>query len=122
MPSGPADSIVNKTKKILGIEADYDAFNIDIITHINSVFSDLVLLGIGSEVGFAIEDETTEWSSYLESKLYLNQVKSYMYLRVRLLFDPPSTSFAIDAMQKQIEKYEWLLSLYAPKTIYTTTI
>lgn len=114
------DSILDKTKKLLGIEVEYTAFDIDIITHINSVFATLSQLGIGPEDGFSIEDGATQWVEFLENKPYLNQVKSYMYLRVRNLFDPPATSFALAANEKQIEEFEWRLSLYAPKTVYTT--
>lgn len=112
------DSILDKTKKILGIEAEYDVFDIDIITHINSVFATLTQLGIGPEEGYMIEDNSTQWDEYLENKLYLNSVKSYMYLRVRVLFDPPTTSFALSAMSEQIKEMEFRLSLYAPKTVY----
>lgn len=115
-----ADSILDKTKKILGIEAEYDAFDTDIITHINTVFSTLSQLGVGPTDGFMIEDNTTLWTDFLEGKLELNQVRSYMYLRVRILFDPPATSFALDAMKQQILEFEWRLSIYAPKAVYVT--
>jgi hypothetical protein len=122
MPEAPKDSILNKTKALLGVELDDDSFDIEIITLINSVFADLVLLGIGPDEGYMIEDSTTPWSDYLENKLYLNQVKSYMYLRVRMLFDPPATSFALDSTKEQINKYEFMLSLYAPKAVYGPTV
>lgn len=116
------DSILDSTKKLLGIAEDYDVFDIDIKIHINSVFSTLLQLGIGPTEGFMIEDDSETWAQYLEDKLYLNQVKSYMYLRVRNLFDPPTTSFAIEAFKAQISELEWRLSLYAPKPIYSTDI
>lgn len=121
MVGATTDSILDKTKKLLGIEADYPAFDVDIIMHINTVFSTLSELGIGPVDGFLIEDNTTQWSAFIVDKPYLNQVRSYMYLRVRLLFDPPTTSFAIEAIKNQITEFEWRLSLYAPKADYTTT-
>lgn len=104
-------SILKSTKKAIGLGADYTVFDEDVIMHINSVFSTLTQLGIGPAEGFAIEDATAEWDSYLQSDPRYNSVKSYMYLKVRLLFDPPATSFAIAAMEKQIEQYEWRLNV-----------
>ena len=106
------DSILDSTKKILGIEADYPAFDLDIITHINSVFFTLQQLGVGPEGGFAIEDNTKTWTQYLGvGALNFSAVKSYVYLRVRLMFDPPATSFAIDSLKKQAEEFEWRLNV-----------
>lgn len=107
-----ADSILNSTKKALGLDAGYDAFDPDIIMHINSVFSTLQQLGVGPEDAFAIEDESSTWDSFIGSNKNINSVKSYMYLRVRLLFDPPATSFAIAAFEKQIKEVEWRLSVH----------
>jgi hypothetical protein len=105
------DSILDNTKKMIGFEADDTGFDLDIITHINSVFFDLTQLGVGPDEGFSIVDNTAKWTEYFgENKI--DAVKSYMYLRVRLLFDPPSTSFAIDAMNKQVEKFEWRLHVH----------
>lgn len=115
------DSILTKTKKMLGIAEDYEEFDVDVITYINSVFARLVQLGIGPEEGYMIEDKTTQWTDYLDGALYLNSVKSYMYMRVRVLFDPPATSFALAALQEQIKEEEFRLSLYAPKATYVTS-
>lgn len=104
------DSILNTIKKALNQPADYNAFDPEIIMHINSVFSTLNQLGLGPQEGFQIEDDTTLWSAFLNSDNRLNNVKSYMYLRVRLLFDPPGTSFAISAMEKQIEELTWRIN------------
>ena len=103
--------ILVSTKKILGIQPDYLAFDLDVITHINSAFSTLQQLGVGPAQGFAIEDDTAEWGDFLGHDPRLNQVKTYVYLRVRLLFDPPTTSFAIDAMEKQVKEMEWRLQV-----------
>lgn len=106
------DSILINIKKILGIDASYDAFDLDIITHINTVFSDLQQLGVGPDRGFMIEDSTATWTEYFaDNDVNWNAVKTYVYLRVRLLFDPPSTSYHITAIEKQIEKLEWRLNV-----------
>lgn len=111
-------SILTSTKKILGIEEEYTAYDLDIITHINSVFSTLSQLGIGPEAGFAIEDAATTWDTFLGTDPNLNAVKTYVYLRVRMLFDPPSTSYAQDSMRKQIEEIEWRLNVYREGTAW----
>lgn len=104
-------SILDSTKKALGIAADYNVFDPDILMHINGVFTTLEQLGIGPVGGFAIEDKEPTWDAYLEGDLRLNSVKTYVYLRVRLLFDPPATSFAINAIQEQIKELEWRLNV-----------
>ncbi len=105
------DSILSSTKKMLGIEEDYDVFDLDIILHINSVFSTLYQFGVGPATGFFIEDKTKTWTDFLGSDSFdLNMVKSYMFLRVRLLFDLPTTSFAIEAMKEQVKEYEWRMT------------
>ena len=106
-----SDSILDSTKKILGLEATYTAFDLDILTHINSVFSDLQQLGIGPIEGFAIEDAAAEWDDFLEGNLLMNSVKTYMYLRVRLLFDPPTTSYLISSLKEQQQALEWRLNV-----------
>lgn len=106
------NSILNSTKKILGIEPDYTAFDQDIMMHINSVFSTLQQLGIGPDIGFAIEDSDSEWVDFFGDDPRLNSVKTYVYLRVRLLFDPPSTSFLLNAMKEQIQEIEWRLNVH----------
>ena len=102
--------ILNTVKKTLNLPADIDDFDPDIIMHINSVFSTLNQLGIGPSEGFAIDDDSTEWDSYLNGDLSLNNVKSYMFLRVRMLFDPPGTSFLLEAFQKQIDELTWRIN------------
>jgi len=103
-------SILTSVKKVLGIAEDYIAFDEDIILHINSVFSTLNQLGIGPEAGFAISDATATWADFLGTDLLLNSVKTYMCLRVRMIFDPPNTSYVMDAMQRQITELEWRLN------------
>ena len=103
-------SILNSIKKILGLSDTYTAFDVDIIMHINSVFSVLTQMGIGPSEGFSIEDALDEWTDFMAESNAYNLVRSYIALKVRLVFDPPSNSFLISAVQKQIEEYEWRLS------------
>lgn len=105
------DSVLQSTKKVLGIAEDYDVFDVDILMHINSVFSTLTQLGIGPDSGFSIEGPDETWSSFLDDDLRLNSVKTYVYLRVRLLFDPPGTSYLINSLSKQAEELEWRLNV-----------
>jgi hypothetical protein len=106
------NSILISTKKVLGIADDYTAFDIDIIMHINSVFSMLTQMGVGPAEGFFIEDDTAEWGDYIANDNVYNMIRSYMFLKVRMLFDPPSTSFLVTAMEKQIGEYEWRISTH----------
>jgi hypothetical protein len=105
------DSILDSTKKVLNLAPDYTAFDQDVILHINSVFSTLNQLGIGPEAGFRIEDNSALWSDFLGGDLRLNHVKSYMCLRVRMLFDPPTLGYVIDAVKEQIKELEWRINV-----------
>lgn len=110
------ESILTSIKKMLGIESDYDIFDADIIMHINSVLMDLNQLGVGPSEGFFIEDDTSEWTDFIPIVGQIEAVKSYIYLRVKLLFDPPSTSAVFESMNRQIEKMEWRLNMTAEST------
>lgn len=105
------DSILTSIKKLLGITEEYKHFDQDIITHINSVFLTLQQLGIGPIEGFTITDDTSIWTDFLDESPLLNSVKSYMYLKVRLLFDPPVSSSAIDSMNRIINEFEWRMNV-----------
>lgn len=113
------DSILNSTKKTLGIAEEYTAFDVDIVMHINSVLSTLNDLGIGPENGFMIEDDSSTWSDFIGNDPRLNSVKTYTYLRVRLLFDPPSTQYMVAAYQEQIKEQEWRLSVRRERDSWT---
>ena len=104
------DSILDSIKKILGMPPVYDAFDTDLVIHINSVFGILAQLGVCPEGGFSISDNTTLWKSYLGDSKDLEMVKSYIALKVRLVFDPPTTGAVMDAMKEQIRAYEWRLN------------
>lgn len=106
-----AASILSTTKKILGLDENYNVFDLDVMVHINSVLADLNQLGIGPVEGFEITGPEETWDSYLGGDPNLNAVKSYVYLRVRLLFDPPGTSYLIAAMNEQVQKAEWRLNV-----------
>lgn len=110
-------SILTSTKKILGIAEDYIVFDLDIITHINSAFSTLTQLGVGPATGFMIEDDSATWDTFIgEADFQYNAVKSYVFLRVRHLFDPPSTSYLISAAERQIAEFEWRLNVHREET------
>lgn len=106
------DSILTSIKKLLGIAEEYEHFDADIIMHINSVFMTLTQLGVGPSGGFYIEDEETIWSDFLPDRDKLQAIKTYMYLRVRLLFDPSSMGSAtLSAYERQIQELEWRLNI-----------
>ena len=106
-------SILNSTKKMLGLDPDYDVFDLDVLMHINSVFTTLTQLGVGPVEGFQIEDDSATWDTFLGTDPKLNQAKTYVFLRVKLLFDPPQTSFVADSYSRQIEQLEWRLNVTA---------
>ena len=107
------DSILLSVKKMIGIPADYDVFDTDIITHINSVFEGLNQMGLGPEEGFSISDKNDLWSSYLTYGKESQMVRSYMYLKVRTLFDPPSNASLFNIFDQQIKEKEYRLLVFA---------
>lgn len=112
-------SILSSTKKALGIADEDTSFDMDIIMHINSAFATLTQLAVGPIQGFQIEDKSTEWVSYLDDDLTLNNVKTYIYFRVRLAFDPPTTSFGITAIKEQVKELEWRINVTAENFLTT---
>lgn len=107
------ESILTSVKKLLGIDEDYKQFDTDIIIHINTVFMVLTQIGVGPSEGFSISDEYSTWEDFTDNKTFLNSVKSYMYLRVKLLFDPPLSSAAMDSLKKLADEFEWRLQVAA---------
>lgn len=107
------DSILSSVKKMLGLPEEYDAFDLDIITHINSAFTVLTQLGVGPADGFMIDDKTTIWSDFMPDMRFYQLVKSYVVLKVRLLFDPPISSTVLECYKTQINEYEWRLKTMA---------
>lgn len=116
-----SNSILTSTKKALGIDESYTVFDPDIVMHINSVLSTLNQLGIGPEPGFFIENATPTWTDFLGSDPRFNSVKSYLYLKVRLIFDPPATSFTITAMKELAQELEWRMLTLRESTVYIPT-
>ena len=100
-------SILDSIKKLLGIPSEVTEFDTDILIHINSVFSILTQLGVGPSSGFSIEDSSAEWSDFIGDDARLSDVKSFVYLKTRLLFDPPASSAAMDAMNRMASELEW---------------
>lgn len=101
------ESILVTVKKLLGIMPDYDCFDLDIIIHINTILSALIQIGVGTP-GFQVVDEIQTWKGFIGDKeIDLNMIKSYVYLKVKLLFDPPVSSSVMDAYKKNADEYEW---------------
>lgn len=107
------ESILTSIKKLLGVSEDYTQFDADIIMHINTVFMNLTQLGVGPNTGFYIEDDSASWSDFvdIENNAPLQAIKTYIYLKVKLLFDPPLSSSVIEAMNRQISELEWRLNV-----------
>ena len=105
------ESILTSIKKMLGITEEYTIFDPDIIMHINSVFMVLNQLGVGPSEGCRIEDKSTNWDEYIKETDNLDAVKSYMHLKVKLLFDPPVSSAVMNAMTQSINELEWRLNV-----------
>lgn len=134
------DSILNSIKKMLGITEEYEHFDQDIIAHINSAFMILTQLGVGPSSGFFITDKSATWSNFItngettsksrsrlrelaitqaaNSTTNVGMIQSYIYMKVKLLFDPPQNSFLVDSLNKSISEYEWRLNAMFDKPIY----
>lgn len=103
------DSILTSIKKMLGMAEEYTEFDVDIIININSVFSTLRQLGVGPLEGFVIEDDDASWSDFTSDESKWQMVKTYVYLKTRLAFDPPTNGTVIESINKQINELEWRL-------------
>lgn len=119
-----AESILTSVKHVLGIEDDETEFDLDITMHINSVFSTLHQLGVGPANGFMLEPGATAksalWSDFIGTTPTMNSVKSYVYLAVRLIFDPPPNSFTVTALENQKKELEWRLNVAAESNLIPT--
>lgn len=102
-------SILKSVKKNLNIAAADDSFDQDVMTHINSAFFVLNQLGVGPSTCFEIEDDEPEWDDFFDGATDLHGVKTWMYLKVRMAFDPPGTSYHIKAMEDQIMELTYRL-------------
>ena len=101
------DSILTSVKKIVGISEEDESFDTDLIIHINSVLMILNQLGVGPPEGFSISDKTSVWSDLISDNVYIEAVKSFVSLKVRMIFDPPTSSSVADAINKTISELEW---------------
>lgn len=109
----PTISILDGTKEALDMDPDYTEFDQTIIMHINSVLADLHLLGVGPSAGFAITGSSATWPQFLGGDdPTLNNIKTYLYLRVKVLFDPSQLAHVATAIQEQIVKYEYLINIW----------
>jgi len=106
-----AQSILTSTKKILGLPEQDTSFDIDIVIHINSVLAILTQVGIGPD-GFVIDGPDATWDDFLGTDPVLSMAKTYVYLKVRLLFDPPTTTPALESWKEQIREFEWRLNVH----------
>lgn len=101
------ESILTSIKKLLGITEEYKNFDSDLIIHINSVLSVLNQLGIGPKEGFIIKDDTAVWTDFIVGETTIELVKTYVYLKVKLIFDPPLSSAVIESMKETIKEFEF---------------
>ena len=104
------ESILITIKHLLGIQEDYDAFDNEIIYNINSAFMDLYQIGFGDKP-FVLEDSSATWSDAIENSYFFESSKMYIFQIVKISFDPPTSSFVLDSMQKQLQETEWRLNL-----------
>lgn len=104
-------SILDDVKKMLGLGEWDEAFDSEIIMHINSVFMTLNQLGVGPPEGYAIRDRASEWEDFVSDRPDIEAIKSYTYLKVRLLFDPPSSSFVLESIKSMASEFEFRLNV-----------
>jgi acetylornithine deacetylase/succinyl-diaminopimelate desuccinylase-like protein len=107
------DSILTSIKKMLGPEEEYEHFDTDIIIHINTALAILTQLGVGPEDGFAIENKEAKWSDFISTNKLLNLVPTYVYLKVKIAFDPPSSASVLESFERQAKQYEWRITVAA---------
>lgn len=107
------ESILLTIKQMLGIPSEYSVFDEELAVYINTVIAALRQLGVGPENGFAITGENESWEDYIGDTSMYENVKAYIYLKVRMMFDPPSSSFVLDAFKSQAAEIEWRIYIQA---------
>jgi hypothetical protein len=108
------ESILTSIKKLLGPSGGYTHFDTDLIMHINSIFAILTQIGVGPSKGFSIEGADAVWTDFIPNDIEtLEFVKSYMYLKVKLIFDPPLSSAVIESMKQMAGEFEWRIQVAA---------
>lgn len=105
------ESILTSIKKMLGISEEYTHFDEDLIMHINSALAVLCQLGVGPSEGFFITNKSAIWSDFVPDLNRLQFIKTYVYQKVKLLFDPPQSSAAIQALNESIKEFEWRINV-----------
>ena len=112
-----ADSILDSVKKMLGVDLVDDSFDMELIIFINDVFSKLNQLAVGPTTTYVIDDRLDKWTDFLLDRADLNMVRTYMYLQVRITFDPPTNPSLLENMMKRIQEYEWRLNVQAEQAL-----
>lgn len=107
------DSILFTIKKMLGLDDEYTPFDVDVTVNINSAIMTLTQLGVGPKEGFHVSGYAEKWSDFLTNEVMLGGAKTYIYLKVKMLFDPPTNSFVMEAMKQQAEEIGWRLNVAA---------
>lgn len=105
------ESILTEIKKLLGIDEKDTSIDGEIIIHINSVISTLTQLGVGPDTGFGIVNSENTWQELIGERKDINYIRSYIYLKVRLLFDPPQNSFLLTSIKDQCQEFEWRIEV-----------
>lgn len=111
------DSILHDVKQMIGQDWEDTTFDLDITTHINAIWLDLEQLGVGPVAGYSISGADNKWSELIPPSNLLNAVKTYMYIRVRLVFDPPQTGPLVQALEKQVERLEFRINVEAERPV-----
>ena len=106
------DSILTTVKKLIGLDEEYDAFDQDILIFINSILFELEQIGLKPKEGFALSDKTAVWLDYTDDERVLNALKPYIYLKTKLIFDPPTSSSVADSINKVADRFEWRIHMY----------
>ena len=104
------ENILDSIKKLLGIPEDYTAFDQDIMIHVNSVFMILYELGVGPSNGYSLKDGTEKWGDFISDDENLEGIKTYVYMKVKTIFDPPLNSAVLASMKELISEFEWRIN------------
>lgn len=108
-------SILNTVKRMLGLDVEDDTFDLDVTVLINSAFMSLQQIGVGPSEGFSISSAEDSWQDFMSDDKLYQGVREYIYLKVRTVFDPPTSSSVADAMKKNIDELEWRLLVQTGK-------
>ena len=117
MASVLSESILTSIKKLLGIDENYTAFDMDVAMLINSALFRVNQIGIGPSEGFTISDKTAVWSDLIGTRKDLEAVKTYVWLKVRLVWDPPQAGYLVDAIKENIKELEFTLNIQAEEVV-----